>query len=172
MPVLDAEEVAMPRSSLRSLQSAVLAVGATGVLSISIPLALLLGTGTVESTATVQQSSSLLQSRLVICGTEQPVPTDVVRAGQCLLVQASGFASRETIRVRRLDDRRFTDVVQADADGRMTYHYQVPADAHPGQQVLSFIGQSVPNPNPAINSFVRPSLPQVAFCRLSISSTG
>ncbi len=162
----------MPRSSLRSLHSAALAVGATGVLSISIPLALLLGTGTVESTAAVQQSSSLLQSRVVICGTEQPVPTEVVRAGQCLLVQATGFAGRETIRVRRLDDRKFADVVQADADGRMTYHYQVPPDAHPGPQVLSFIGQSVPNPNPAINSFVRPSVPQVAFCRLSISSTG
>jgi hypothetical protein len=172
MPVLDAEEVAMPRSSLRSLQSAALAVGATGVLSISIPLALLLGTGTIESTAAVQQSSSLLQARLVVCGTEQPVPSELVRAGQCLLVQASGFASRERIRVRRLDDRKFADVVQADAGGRMTYHYQVPADAHPGAQVLSFIGQSVPNPDPAINSFVKPRVPQVAFCRLSISSTG
>ena len=83
----------MARSSLRSLRSAALAVGATGVLSVSIPLALLLGTGTIESTAAVLQSSSLLQTQVVVCGTEQPVRTEVVRAGQCLLVQASGFAA-------------------------------------------------------------------------------
>jgi hypothetical protein len=109
---------------------------------------------------------------VINCGTEQPVPTEVVRAGQCLLVQASGFAGRETIRVRRLDDRTFSDVVQADAAGRMTYHYQVPRDAKSGGQVLSFIGQSVPNPNPEMVGFVKPSVPQVAFCRLSVSGTG
>lgn len=162
----------MARTSLRSLRSAALAVGATGVLSVSIPLALLLGTGTIEPTAAVLQSSSLLSTRMVTCGTEQPVPTEVVRAGQCLLVEVSGFASSETIWVRRLDDRTFADVVQADKAGRMIYHYQVPVEAHPGSQVLSFIGHSVPNPNPAINHSVKPSVPQVAFCRLSITSTG
>jgi len=165
-------EVGVARSSLRSLRSAALAVGATGVLSIAIPLALLLGTGTIESTAAVLQSSSLLQTRLVNCGTEQPVPTEAVRVGQCLLVQASGFADNEMIWVRRLGDSKFADVVQADGAGRMIYHYQVPRDAQPGAQVLSFVGQSVPNPNPAVNGFVKPSLAQVAFCRLSISSTG
>lgn len=162
----------MARSSLRSLRSAALAVGATGVLSISIPLALLLGTGTIESTAAVLQPSSLLQTRLFSCGTEQLVPTETVRAGQCVLVQASGFGVREMVRVRRLDDGSFSDVVQADADGRMTYRYQLPRNARPGAQVLSFVGQSVPNPDPAISGFVKPSVSQVAFCRLSISSTG
>ena len=76
------------------------------------------------------------------------------------------------IRVRRLGDAKFTDVVQADIQGRMVYHYQLPPDARAGSQVLSFIGQSVPNPNPAINDFVKPSVAQVAFCRLSVSSTG
>ena len=162
----------MARSSLRSLRSAALAVGATGVLSISIPLALLLGTGTIASTALVMQPSSLLQTRIITCGTEQPVLSEVVRAGQCLLVQTTGFASWEVVGVRRLGDDKFSDVVQADASGRLSYHYQVPPDAHPGAQVLSFVGQSVPSPNPTIAGFVKPSIAQVAFCRLSISSTG
>jgi hypothetical protein len=155
---------------LRSLRSAALAVGATGVLSISIPLALLLGTGTIESTAAVLQPSSLLQTRMVTCGVEQVVPNDLVRAGQCVLVEASGFAGRELVRVRRLGDASFSDVVQADADGRLTYRYQLPRTARPGAQVLSFVGQSVPNPDPAVSGFVAPSIAQVAFCRLSIGT--
>jgi hypothetical protein len=159
----------MPRSSLRSLWSAAAAVGATGILSISIPLALLLGTGTFDSTA-VLQPSSVLDTRMLTCGTEQPVRSDVLHAGQCVLVRASGFAARETIRVRRLGDSVWSDTVQTDATGRMTYRYQLPRTAPAGTQVLSFVGQSVPSPKHPARGVVSPAIPQVAFCRLSVTA--
>jgi hypothetical protein len=168
LPVSRAEEVGVARSSLRSLRSAALAVGATGVLSISIPLALLLGTGTFESTA-VLQPSSVLETRMVTCGAEQPIRSQVVRAGQCVLVQASGFTGREMVRVHRLGDTGWSDVVQADATGRMTYRYQLPRTARTGPEVLSFVGQSVPSTSQSVSGFVDPETPQVAFCRLSVT---
>jgi hypothetical protein len=163
------EEVSVPRSSLRSLRSAALAVGATGIVSISIPLALLLGTGTFRSTA-VLQPSSVLDTRLVTCGAEQPVRSGVVRAGQCVLVQAGGFTAREMVRVHRLGDSAWSDVVQADASGRMIYRYQLPRTAPTGTLVLSFVGQSVPSAQQPVGGFVAPPVPQVAFCRLSVTA--
>lgn len=161
------EEVGVPRSSLRSLWSAGLAVGATGVLSISIPLALLLGTGTFGSTA-VLQPSSVLDTRMVSCGTEQPIGSAGVHAGQCVLVQATGFAAHELLRVRRLGDNDWSDVVQTDAAGRMTYRYRLPLIAPTGSQVLSFVGLSVPGKQSARST--APVVPQVAFCRLSVTA--
>ncbi|MGI8667451.1 MAG: hypothetical protein ACR2N4_15725 [Jatrophihabitans sp.] len=153
----------MPRSSLRSLRSAAIAVGVTGVLSISIPLALLFNIGGLSRS--VAASSPVLASRLLSCGSEHALGRQVLRPEQCVLVQLVGFGQREQVRVRELNRPGWSQLVQADRVGQLSYRFQLDAGAKMGPDVLIFVGM---NGGSTHDSASTSAVPRVGFCRFTV----
>jgi hypothetical protein len=127
-------------SPLRSLSSAAVAVGVTGVLSISIPLALLTGLFGRVTPIAAAHSMPLPTVALRACDGTPLDAHPVLRTGDCVLMRAAGFTAAEPVQVREENRPGWARVVRAAAAGQLDFRMVVSKHARLGADLVSFVG--------------------------------
>jgi hypothetical protein len=157
-------------SKLRSLHSAIVAVVATGVLSISIPVGLMIGAGSLAPSSVIERPP-LHNVRVSNCD-RSPIRQLELAPGQCVLLHASGFAGAEQVQVRELARPGWSQLATADATGRLSYRFELGFESRPGSDVLSFVGLNghQPQPSAASAGSVEINPAHVAFCRFTVTA--
>lgn len=158
----------MARTKLRSLRSAAIAVIATGVLSISIPLGLMLASGPLAPSAVIQQSPTR-NVHLTSCDQQHPIKQLLLSPGDCVLVHAAGFAGAEQVRVHETGRPGWSQLIEADQAGRFSYRFLLDKQVHLGPDVLSFVGQS--NRAGVAASSPESAQAHLAFCRFTVTDS-
>jgi hypothetical protein len=129
----------MPGESARSLRKAVIAVGALGALSLSVPASLWLSPGRLFPT--LHPVSQIVQAR-VVDDHGRPVDTPArLRPGSSTTVVVTGFDPGELILLRGSAAATTLPGGRADQDGVFRYRLSVPASMA-GAHFLTVIGAS------------------------------
>jgi|GEM_PF-3444439 len=127
----------MPGESARSLRAATLGVGALGLLLLSVPASLLVGTGTVFPTL-----QPVAQDLPVVAfdGTGRLLASPArLRPGSSTDLVVSGFAAGEPVRLRRSGGTVWSG--RADRHGLVRYRFTAPTIVTAsGQQSVTVVG--------------------------------
>lgn len=140
------------------MRSAVLAVCLTGVLSIVIPFGLLMGKDGLV-TAGVNRQEPIPAPQLAGCPDGAPVRNRSAHPGQCLRITGAGFPAGALIEVTEARRPGWHSYLRTDGLGRLSWRYQLAANAPIGPDVLTFVATSRSGPA---------SIPAVAFCRFTV----
>ncbi len=119
-----------------------LAVCLTGVLSIGIPFALLLGKGDLV-TVGAARPAAIPAPLLAGCTDGRPITNRTVRPGQCLLLSGHGFGGHELIEVTESRRPGWRSYLRADALGGFSWRYRLSATVPTGADVLTFAGSDL-----------------------------
>jgi hypothetical protein len=127
----------MPREQARSLRHAVIAVGALGALSLSVPVSLWLDPDGIFPAH--RPADHAVQTR-IFDGDGRPLSGQVrLRPGSSTEIVVTGFSAAEPILLRRSGSAATFPGGRADQHGVFHYRFTVPASMS-GAQSLTVIG--------------------------------